>query len=529
MTKKSPTVWLAITLLFSTLAACTPPRHALAQAEAPAAEALPATAVPSQAFTPPASTPDAALSYPVVDSSQGKCYDDYREIPCPASSSIFFGQDAQYAGALPDYTNHQNGTITDNVTRLTWQQSPDTNGDDRLDAQDKLTWQQAQTLPAKLNVARYGNYTDWRLPTIKELYSLILFDGSDVSFCPGGQCNVTPFIHTRYFNFAYGNAADGERTIDSQYLSSTRYVSQGGQAGDKVFGVNFADGRIKGYDLNLPGGTQKTFFVLCVRGNPEYGVNDFVDNGDQTITDRATGLTWAKADSSVTLNWQQALAWVQQQNAANYLGHTDWRLPDAKELQSIVDYTRSPDATQSAAIDAMFTATPIKNEAGQVDYPAYWTGTTHVAANGSGENAVYISFGRAMGNMHTAWIDVHGAGAQRSDPKSGDPARFSSGRGPQGDAVHIDNYVRLVRGGRVTFLPDGAASASRPSQAVQSTALQPNRPVPSETMGVPPPEALQACAASSAGAVCQFNAPHGTVYGTCQSKPHNLVCVPSNP
>lgn len=43
------------------------------------------------------------------------------------------------------------------------------------------------------------------------------------------------------------------------------------------------------------------------------------------------------------------------------------------------------------------------------------------------------------------WEDVHGAGAQRSDPKAGDPSEFAEGHGPQGDAVHILNYVRLVR------------------------------------------------------------------------------------
>ena len=42
-------------------------------------------------------------------------------------------------------------------------------------------------------------------------------------------------------------------------------------------------------------------------------------------------------------------------------------------------------------------------------------------------------------------MDVHGAGAQRSDPKAGNPADFPKGRGPQGDVIRIYNYVRLVR------------------------------------------------------------------------------------
>ena len=44
-------------------------------------------------------------------------------------------------------------------------------------------------------------------------------------------------------------------------------------------------------------------------------------------------------------------------------------------------------------------------------------------------------------------MDVHGAGAQRSDPKAGDPRNFPHGRGPQGDVIRIYNYVRLVRSG----------------------------------------------------------------------------------
>lgn len=47
------------------------------------------------------------------------------------------------------------------------------------------------------------------------------------------------------------------------------------------------------------------------------------------------------------------------------------------------------------------------------------------------------------GDYH--FVDVHGAGAQRSDPKAGDPAQFPHGRGPQGDVIRINNFVRCVR------------------------------------------------------------------------------------
>ena len=132
------------------------------------------------------------------------------------------------------------------------------------------------------------------------------------------------------------------------------------------------------------------------------------------------------------MNWQEALAWVQQKNAENYLGHDDWRLPNAKELQSIVDYTRSPDTTSSAAIDPglhLHLASPTR--------PARPTTpsmdpTTHACSNGTGGAGIYVAFGRALGYMSGQWVDVHGAGAQRSDPKSGNPADYPTGRGPQG-------------------------------------------------------------------------------------------------
>jgi hypothetical protein len=51
----------------------------------------------------------------------------------------------------------------------------------------------------------------------------------------------------------------------------------------------------------------------------------------------------------------------------------------------------------------------------------------------------------APGYGTAQFADVHGAGAQRSDPKAGDPTAFPHGRGPQGDVIRINNYVRCVR------------------------------------------------------------------------------------
>jgi hypothetical protein len=395
--------------------------------------------------TTAAATPssDADVAYPIVDTNQTKCYDASVVIDCSATS--FAGQDAQSSGNKPSYTDNHDGTITDNVTGLIWQKSPDISGDGSITASDKLSYAKASTY---CNGLTYANQSDWQLPTIKQLYSLIEFSGVDPSGYTGTDTSgLVPFIDTQYFDFAYGDTNAGERIIDSQYASSTTYVGNGGKY---LFGVNFADGRIKGYGLSM-GGKDKTFVVMCVRANATYGVNAFVDNGNSTITDNATGLMWAKNDSGGDapkgFTWEEALAYVKARNAANYLGYSDWRLPDVKELQSIVDYSRSPDTSASAAIDPLFSSTSITDEAGKTDYAYYWSSTTHASwTNQPGLAAAYVSFGRALGYMNGAWTDIHGAGAQRSDPKAGDPGKFPTGRGPQGDAIRIYNYVRLVRG-----------------------------------------------------------------------------------
>jgi hypothetical protein len=113
-----------------------------------------------------------------------------------------------------------------------------------------------------------------------------------------------------------------------------------------LFGVNFADGRIKGYGYSHPGRgrPEKKFYARYVRNTTDqaYGENDFADNGDGTVTDRVTGMMWMKADSGQAMTWEEALAWAEN---LEYGGYDDWRLPNAKELQYIVDYSRSPDTT----------------------------------------------------------------------------------------------------------------------------------------------------------------------------------------
>jgi hypothetical protein len=371
----------------------------------------------------------AELTYPIVGTGQKQCYDNFHAVAAPQPGQPFYGQDAQHPGNAPAYRDNGDGIVSDLVTGLMWVQARG----------DKMSWADAV---AGAKVCRVGGHDDWRLPTIKELYSLIQFTG---------ECMATigskPFLDTNYFRFVYGDPARGERIIDCQDWSAMEYIGTTMNGNATVFGVNFADGRIKGYPKIDPRTrSPHKLFVRYVRGNPAYGKNDFHDNADGTVSDRATGLMWSKADSGTGMNWQQALAWVRQLDATNYLGHNDWRLPNAKELQSIVDYSRVP------AIAPVFKISRLSDG----EYPFFWSSTTHLDGppGGQGGAAVYVCFGRALGWMQfpPGWgdfrlMDVHGAGAQRSDPKAGDPAVFPHGRGPQGDVIRINNFVRCVRDG----------------------------------------------------------------------------------
>jgi len=278
------------------------------------------------------------------------------------------------------------------------------------------------------------------------------FTGSDPSAETADDPSLLkPFIDDTVFGFGYGDTEAGERLIDGQWATTTNYVSTTMNGDATMFGLNFADGRIKGYGLELRG-TDKMFYVQCVRGNENYGVNNFVDNGDMTITDSATNLMWHKNDNAVATNWQSAINYCENSTLA---GYDDWKLPDVKELQSIVDYSRSPDTTASASINALFNTTAITNEAGVSDFGFYWSSTTHKSSNGTGGSAIYVSFGRSLGYMDGSWMDVHGAGAQRSDPKDISLLDTSSEdyitvdgaitHGPQGDVIRGLNFSRCVR------------------------------------------------------------------------------------
>ncbi|MFR9660401.1 MAG: DUF1566 domain-containing protein [Rikenellaceae bacterium] len=218
------------------------------------------------------------------------------------------------------------------------------------------------------------------------------------------------------------DSAQGSRGALSQKVSQGQGQRQAPQGG----GQSAMGGQ---------GGRSKKY-VRAVRGDV-YGVNKFVDNGDGTVTDKATGLMWSKEDSQEGMDWVVSLQYAESSELA---GYDDWRLPNVKELQGILSYDYAPAATDpakvGAAIDPIFSCTPIENENGDKDYAYYWTGTSALFQRGRPYYyAWYVAFGRAVSPTGE---DSHGAGAVRFDTKQ-------SG-GPDGeDKARIYNYVRLVR------------------------------------------------------------------------------------
>lgn len=348
-------------------------------------------------------------NYLLVATGQTTTYDnDGNGISDLASGDALYGQDANYLkGESMQYEDHGDGTVTDSKTGLMWQQIPSTSD---------YSWQEAVDYCENLEL---NGYDDWRMPSLKELFSI-----SDFS-------SGWPYLNTSYFHLA-----SGEVTKDEQFWSSNYYVGTTVEGGDNsAFGVNHVTGHIKAYSANASGPVGGKY-VRAVRGG-DYGVNEFSNNADGTISDLSTELMWTTNDSEEAMDWNAALVYAE---GAEIAGYSDWRLPNVKELHSIVDYSYSPSATdpsqQGPAIDPMFNCTPIINEAGDDDYAYYWTSTS--ANFTSGEPyyyAWYVAFGRAVNGEG---LDFHGAGGVRFDTKyEGGPL------GEGGERYY--NYVRLVR------------------------------------------------------------------------------------
>jgi hypothetical protein len=180
-----------------------------------------------------------------------------------------------------------------------------------------------------LNSQIYGGFSDWRLPDINELATLLNMnqdDGIQVKFFPN--------------------------TMQGGYWTSTTYAGNS----QKAWYISFVTGK-NAYDDK-----SRSLYVRAVRGAASGAeFSRFVINTNGTISDTHTGLMWQKDDFQNPLTWEEAITQFNDLVLAN---HTDWRMPTREELRSIVDYSR---ITPSIFVNE-FPNTVLGN---------YWTSTAH--------------------------------------------------------------------------------------------------------------------------------------------------------
>jgi hypothetical protein len=235
------------------------------------------------------------------------------------SYTTTFGEDHDYAINLPFYMDNGNGTVTDNITGLMWQQQDD--------ATTRI-WDDAGTYCNNLTIA---GYSDWRLPSYNELISIADYGTSN------------PAINTTYFTNANSLG----------YWSSSYYALHSTSPPLYSWYVNFMDGLAKGDVRSVK------YYVRCVRG--EQSVQAFYDNGNGTVSDRSTGLLWQKGEYGTAVGWESVIIYCEGLSLG---GGTDWRLPNVKELSSIIDTIKLAPAANAIYFP-------------NIQHWTYWSSTTY--------------------------------------------------------------------------------------------------------------------------------------------------------
>jgi hypothetical protein len=183
--------------------------------------------------------------------------------------------------------------VEDNVTGLLWQRYV------RVVGSWQEAWNYCQDSTA-------GRKRDWRLPSVQELISIADYGA------------VQPALNSDAFALPKDGSSWAETTAAREASFAHRvYVDYGGTS-------------------DIPKSSDG-LYARCVRGKLlSYG--NFVDNGDGTVLDLATNLTWQRSDDNISREWTVANDYCQGLNLA---GKNDWHLPSIKQLQSIVDYRNS--------------------------------------------------------------------------------------------------------------------------------------------------------------------------------------------
>ncbi len=240
--------------------------------------------------------------------------------------------EAGLAWPSPRFTDNTDGTVADNLTGLEWVLAPHSvigNG-------SVLNWNASIDFCKNLT---YASHTDWRLPTRRELASLLDYGEQNPALSAGHP--FSGILNNLYWSSTAESASSpagyymwavdmGLGSVDRIHKSLTHYV----------WPVRSGSG-------NGPAPVSKTGQTTSFRssddGNLQSGESwpspRFIDRGDGTVTDRLTGLEWVKEHGSIPLNtskpWTAAVDFC---DTLTYANHSDWRLPSIKELESLMNY-----------------------------------------------------------------------------------------------------------------------------------------------------------------------------------------------
>ena len=250
----------------------------------------------------------------------------------------------------PRFTDNGNGTVTDNLTGLIWTKDGNVPGPAACSPATGKTWQGALDYVACLNTNSYLGYTDWRLPNVNELRSLIHY-GQSISTWIFNNVQYNYWSSTSYADS--GSAwivymPDGSVYYNNKYLNLYVWPVRSGQSW--LFGSSI---------IPLPQTGQTVCYdslgnIACtgtgqdgdIRAGAPWPSPRFTDNGDGTVTDNLTGLIWTKDGNApgpavcapaIGKTWQAALDYVACLNANSYLGYADWCLPNINEIASLVN------------------------------------------------------------------------------------------------------------------------------------------------------------------------------------------------
>ncbi len=154
---------------------------------------------------------------------------------------------------------------------------------------------------------------------------------------------------------------------------------------------------------------QTTAYGAGSDGDLERGaLPSFTDNGDGTITDNTSGLMWEKkSDDGSAHDWNNTYAWSSSSNDMNgpmvtsflaalnsgsgFAGYTDWRIPNVRELQTLVDFEyASPAATIHPEFQGNCTPGCSVTECSCTIPDLYFSATSN---RGAPENAWLVQFG----------------------------------------------------------------------------------------------------------------------------------------